>query len=315
MRIALAGAAASALLGGTLALTPLTSVTTPLTGGGTCGGAKCERVASVLMPETPKPMASEPGPGQFSQAAYVTPPGGPAEPGAPSAASVTPGVASTPGFVGGGAPAAGVPSVGLGGLPDQGASGLPDANELLPGLAPAVNNAVGLAAVPYGVNAAYSIINGVVGVGGGVVGVASAAVGTVTSAAIALVYLQNLGILPKNLSLPGVGLPSLPGIGAPAFAAAALPAIPAVNLPGVPSLPGLPALPALPGGDPAALAAAALPLLASAPAGLPAPPALPAGLPALPAPPALPALPALPGPPPLPRLCTPSLGPIGFCTP
>ena len=59
MRTALIGAAASAMLGGTLAITPLTTVNTPLpvaaTAAGTCAGGKCERVASVLMPDSPKP--------------------------------------------------------------------------------------------------------------------------------------------------------------------------------------------------------------------------------------------------------------------
>ncbi|CPR08639.1 hypothetical protein BN971_01320 [Mycobacterium bohemicum DSM 44277] len=85
MRIALLGAAASALLGGTLAVTPLTSVSTPLPTGGSCGGAaKCERVASVLMPETPKPApdaVSPQPPTPFAQAANATPPGPPAGPG------------------------------------------------------------------------------------------------------------------------------------------------------------------------------------------------------------------------------------------
>ncbi|MCW2660392.1 MAG: hypothetical protein JWP83_1544, partial [Mycobacterium sp.] len=55
MRIVVLGAVASALMGGTLAVTPLTSVSTPLPAAGPCGngGAVCQKVASVLMPETP----------------------------------------------------------------------------------------------------------------------------------------------------------------------------------------------------------------------------------------------------------------------
>ncbi len=97
MRIALLGAAASALLGGTLAVTPLTSVSTPLPAGGTCGGgAKCEQVASVLMPETPKPAADTVAPPTpFSQAANVAPPGQPGGPGGPIAARAVLGTGSS----------------------------------------------------------------------------------------------------------------------------------------------------------------------------------------------------------------------------
>ncbi|MCV7092816.1 hypothetical protein [Mycobacterium interjectum] len=57
-------------MGGTLAVTPLTSVSTPLPATGPCtnGGAGCQKVASVLMPETPKPS----GPG--AEAAEAGPP-------------------------------------------------------------------------------------------------------------------------------------------------------------------------------------------------------------------------------------------------
>ena len=55
MRIAVLGAAAAALLGGTLAITPLITVGTPVRAPRACGNgvaAACERLASVLMPET-----------------------------------------------------------------------------------------------------------------------------------------------------------------------------------------------------------------------------------------------------------------------
>src|SRR5271169_26253 len=61
MRVAAIGAAAAAVLGAALAATPISSVSTTVPGGGTCG-AGCERLASVLMPETPKPAAPSPEP-------------------------------------------------------------------------------------------------------------------------------------------------------------------------------------------------------------------------------------------------------------
>ncbi|QZA16824.1 hypothetical protein K3U93_19645 [Mycobacterium malmoense] len=303
MRIAVLGAAASALMGGTLAVTPLTSVSTPLPAAGGCGtgGAVCEKVASVLMPETPKSSgaaadAVAPHAAPFSEASNVIAPGVPAEPGVPSAAAAVPGVGGPGVGVGGGVPAV----AGGVGLPDIAGMGVPDVAGLVPGLAnPAalLPGLAGLAGVPSGAAVALSVVQGVVGVGGTVVGVGSGLVGTVTSAAIALTYLHNLGVLP-NLSLP-----SLPGISLPTAAAAipgaaaAIPAVaaavPQVGLPAAPALPALPALPAAP----------ALP-------GLPAAPALPA-LPALPAPPPLPGPPAIPHP----QLCTPGFGPIGICTP
>jgi hypothetical protein len=99
MRIAVLGAAASALLGGTLAVTPLTSVSTPLPSAGTCsnGGAACGKVASVLMPETPTPS----GPAaQAGAAPAAQERGGPAEV-APAANLMAPGVPSKPGLPGG----------------------------------------------------------------------------------------------------------------------------------------------------------------------------------------------------------------------
>src|SRR3981081_4526015 len=144
MRIALLGAAASALLGGTLAVTPLTSVSTPIPTSGTCSiGGKCERAASVLMPETPKPAPDAAQPGPFNDVANVTPPGGPAAPGDAAAAGATPGAGMGPGCVGGsggGAPAAAgdgatLPALPDVGVPDPGALGLLDPNSVLPGLA------------------------------------------------------------------------------------------------------------------------------------------------------------------------------------
>ncbi|MCV7381985.1 hypothetical protein H7K38_25560 [Mycobacterium alsense] len=338
MRIAVLGAAASAFVGGTLAVTPLTSVSTPIPATGTCGkGVVCEKVASVIMPEAPAPSgegvpaAQAGGPvTPFSEAANViAPPGPPAPGGGPAAAGAVPGFGGSPGAGIGGAPGAGVPGAGVGIPADLG--GLPDPALVLPALAglPAA------AAIPNDAAVALSVVQGVVGVGGSVVGIGTGVVATLSTAAIALVYLKSAGLLPANFTL---GVPAIPGIGFPfqnaaaaiPGAAAAIPgaaaAIPAVTaaashvaLPPLPAAPALPALPPLPAGPPP------LPALPPLPAGPPALPALPAApaLPALPplpaGPPALPALPApppLPGPPPigLPRLCTPGFGPIGICS-
>ena len=176
MRIAVLGAAASALLGGTLAVTPLTSVSTPLPATGTCGkgGAVCERVASVLMPETPKP--SGPAVRARGRAAGR------------GARTVLRGLqrdrarravrtwrcarqpsARCPGWAAresacGGAPAAALPGVGV---PDVGrVPGLPDAAAILPELPGALDSAAGIYAAPAAANTAMSVVYGVVGVGG-----------------------------------------------------------------------------------------------------------------------------------------------------
>ncbi|MGF2950734.1 hypothetical protein ACOJVP_00015, partial [Mycobacterium sp. THU-M116] len=125
-------------------------------------------------------------------------------------------------------------------------------------------------------------------------GSASSVFGLGESAVFALIYLKDVGLLPNNIGLPSFSIPGVNTIGTSGLttAAAALPAVasipgaaavlPAAGLPsvGVPAIPALPALPALPA------------------VGLPAAPAL-AGLPALPHP----------------QFCTPSIGPIGACTP
>ena len=351
MRIAVLGAAVAAFVGGTLAVTPLTTVSAPLPAGETCdgaGGAGCEKLAAVLMPEAPKPLPQRPEVPSFSEAGNAIAPQPAPEPGVPSAASEVP-AGGAGGLVGGGGSApvaggAGMPVGGLGGVPDAELGGIPDPNALAPML-PGLAGLGGAAAVPNSAAVGLSVIQGVVGVGGSLVGIGTGLVGTVEAAVIAVVFLKNAGLLPSNLgvslpSVPGVSLPSLTGFGVPGTgttslttAAAAVPAVaaipgaaavlPAVGLPAV----GLPAAPALPAvGLPAA---AALPAAALPAAGLPAAPALPAlpslpqvGLPAAAALPALPAVglpaaPALPGLPdiPHPRFCTPSIGPIGACTP
>ncbi|MGA7050806.1 MAG: hypothetical protein WBZ37_05945, partial [Mycobacterium sp.] len=107
------------------------------------------------------------------------------------------------------------------------------------------------AVLPGSIAGAYSLINGVVGVG-------TSLVSTVTTAAIAVVYLENAGILPKNLS--SISLPSLSGgLSIPALQqVAALVTRGGLSaLPGGLSIPALQAvaapipqggLPALPGG-------------------------------------------------------------------
>src|SRR5438067_10630545 len=128
MRIAVLGAVASALMGGTLAVTPLTSVSTPLPAAGPCsnGGAPCQRVASVLMPETPP---SAPGtqaapaanageaPKPAADAANPAGPGGPPTPGGS--------IRAVPGTCGGATAAAGLPGGFDTGLPDAAAAVLP----------------------------------------------------------------------------------------------------------------------------------------------------------------------------------------------
>ena len=53
MRIAVMGAAAAAMLGGTLAVLPISSISTPASSAG-CGGG-CQRLAAVLIPAPEAP--------------------------------------------------------------------------------------------------------------------------------------------------------------------------------------------------------------------------------------------------------------------
>ena len=296
MRITIIGAASAAVLGGALAVTPVSSVSTPMPAGG-CG-AGCERLASVLMPEAgppSDPAAANPAPKPFSAAANVIAPGSNPDPSEPSVDTSTAGGTEPRVSIGTGV------SNSSGGQAVPGA-GLPALSDIDPlNTLGGVGGLNTLAAAPsslQSVQTAYSILQGTVGVAGSVVGIGTGIVGTASTAAIAIAYLHNAGLLPSSISLP-----SLPNISIPGITTAAA-AVPAVSLPSA-----------------AALPAASLPSLPSLPAvGLPALPALPAGLPALPAV-GLPALPAIPlGPPPLPaiphpKLCTPSFGPIGACTP
>lgn len=337
MRIAVLGAAASALLGGTLAITPLTSVSSPLPPLGACGnGGSCGKVSSVLMPETPPPgpgsaPAAQVG-GPAKPAGNVKTPGTSQQPGTgTSAARAVPGASST-GTGAGGAPAAGVPP---GGVPD-----VPGVNDML---LPNAGAVAGLTSIPADAQAVQSVWGTIVAVPTSLVGLAGGTVGVLTSASLALYYLEASGILPANLgnrfkpsnlgfptsltglapnnlsqSLTNLGLPSsLAGLSFPAALA---------NVPGAAAaIPGaraaLPAAAARIPGLAAALPHSPLQALRAATPGLPAGPRLPgpAALPhpRLPGPAAVLPHPHLPGPMAIlrPHCIGPHLGPIGACIP
>ena len=321
MRIAVLGAAASALLGGTLAITPLTSVSSPLPPLGACGnGGSCGKVSSVLMPETPPPgpgsapAAQAGGPPTFSPAGNAKTPGATPNSGnGTSAARVVPGASSTVSGAGG-APAAGTP---LGGVPD-----VPGVNDML---LPNAGQAAGLTSIPADAAAVQSVWGTAVGVPTSLVGLAGGAVGVVTSASIALFYLSAAGLLPKNLSAPGLNFPSLSSLGIPtSLTALGLPAL--AYVPGAAAaIPGaraaLPAVAARIPGLGAALPHSPLQALRAGAPGLPAGPRLPgpAALPhpRLPGPAAVLPHPHLPGPMAIlrPHCIGPHLGPIGACIP
>jgi hypothetical protein len=309
MRTAILGAAASALLGGTLAITPVTSVSSiPASGGPGCDN--CEQAGSLVMPETAKPQAPAAAPAaevggpsnRPEPAANLIAPGATAQhPASSGAYTASPGVSAV-----GGAPDAGAP--GLGGEPD-----VPGMDQVA-GLAPA---AAGISSIPEAANAVQSVWGTVVAVPTSLVGIAGSAAGVVSSLSLSLFYLEYSGLLPKNLSSGG-GLSSiLPGVGLPlslqSAAAAFNPSSAAANVPGAAAAVRGAVAAAIPGrsaGIPGALAAirGAAPQL-----GLPRAPALPA----LPGPRALLPHPHLPGPMAIlkPHCIGPHLGPIGACIP
>jgi hypothetical protein len=309
MRVAVLGAAGAALLGATLAITPLDTVGAPVRAPGACGngaGASCERLASVLAPQAgpagqaaavpalaapvsiaPAPaLAAGPSdalPAPHPVAAQVIAPGLAPRPGVPSAAVPGLGVPGVPGQTT--VPGLGVPGVGVPGIP--GLPGTDISGYDLPGL----------------LNQAYALVNGVVGAD-----VAAATVGPITSgvlgaagivagvggsglnALITLAYLNRLNGSGIGSDLAGAA--KLVSMLAPIVGTAQLPA---VNLPALAAN-----LRALPG-----FAATALPGVA-----LPPPPSIPtlvAGLRALP-PPQLPPLPPPPQLPSPPVLCGPWIG-------
>jgi hypothetical protein len=309
MRVAVLGAAGAALLGATLAITPLDTVGAPVRAPGACGngaGGSCERLASILAPQAgpagqaaavpalaapvsiaPAPaLAAGPSdalPAPHPVAAQVIAPGLAPRPGVPSAAVPGLGVPGVPGQTT--VPSLGVPGVGAPGIP--GLPGTDISGYDLPGL----------------LNQAYALVNGVVGadvaastigpITSGVLGAAGIVAGLGGSglnALITLAYLNRLNGSGTGSDLAGAA--KLVSMLAPTVGTAQLPA---VNLPALPAN-----LPALPG-----LAATALPGVA-----LPPPPSIPAlvaGLRALP-PPQLPPLPPPPQLPSPPVLCGPSMG-------
>lgn len=314
MRVAVLGAAGAALLGATLAITPLDTVGAPVRAPGACGngaGGSCERLASVLAPQAgpagqaaavpalaapvsiaPAPaLAAGPSdalPAPHPVAAQVIAPGLAPRPGVPSAAVPGLGVPGVPGQTtvpGLGVPGVGVPGVGVPGIP--GLPGTDISGYDLPGL---LNQAYALVNGVVGADVAASTIgpitSGVLGAAGIVAGVG----GSGLNALITLAYLNRLNGSGTGSDLAGAA--KLVSMLAPIVGTAQLPA---VNLPALPAN-----LRALPG-----LAATALPGVA-----LPPPPSIPtlvAGLTALP-PPQLPPLPPPPQLPSPPAVCGPWIG-------
>ncbi|WP_421844460.1 hypothetical protein [Mycobacterium sp.] len=330
MRVAVAGVAAAAALGGALAVTPLTLSTPSSMPRETCSaGQQCDRLASVLMPETAT-VSDVSGP--VAEARPVPAPFEPIEEAvapalAPRAVRAVPGILTPriPGVPG----TAGVPAAPL--VPPLPNAAVPGAASA-PGLAiPGLPDPTPLLGIPDATSAAYGTVNWLLGAGSTAVGIVSSSALAVSSVLLAVDALQARGLLPtqaigglSSMLLP----PALPGGGLPALGLPGLPGVSPEQLltlaaagavPGLASLPGistadiasmaaavglptsLPALQAMLPADLTALAAGGLPLLLAAglPAGLPgvdptvlaaALPALAAGLPAAAA--GLPALPA-----------------------
>ncbi|EUA11566.1 putative membrane protein [Mycobacterium kansasii 732] len=239
MRVGVVGVAAAAMVGGTLAVAPLTMsgpMRTP--NQGTCtAGQQCDRLASVLMPGTSaqpgKPAQAAPAPAQLPTDA-LTPVLAPRA--APEAARAVPGWPRR--WAGtawchrlGSGRAAGrppLPNAALPpgpGLPDIGTPYIGTPNLGIPGLGlPGVPN---LANGPAAVGTATSVVNGILGIGGTIAGVTTSSALAVTYVVLAYNALQSSGILPQLNStantigsmlfpsgLPSVGLPtlSLPGL-------------------------------------------------------------------------------------------------------
>lgn len=238
MRVAIAGAAAAAVLGGALAVAPLTisNQSRTSTGAGTCSaGQQCDKLASVLMPQTGKPAAagSNGVPSALEPPEPVSPavaPKPPAEPAAytppnpsPAGPGLLPGANNT--VPPASSPANALPPgydpndaalPGIGQVPGVGVPGLPDLYGYAGGVA-------GLAGVPYGVNAAAAVVNGVLGVGNTVASVVSTSALAVTYVVLAYNALQSSGILPAAQgTISSLGSMLLPSAAA-ALPAAALP--------------------------------------------------------------------------------------------
>lgn len=303
MRVSVLGAAGAALLGATLAITPLDAPGVPVRGPGACSngaGGSCERLASVLAPQAGTPaapalaapaLAAPPAP---APAAYAPPPPNPV-----AAPVIAPGLGASPAV-----PSAAVPGLGVPGVPGQTAIpgvGLPG----VPGI-PGLPTDISGYDVPGLMNQAYALVNGVVGaevaastIGPitsgllGAAGIVAGLGGTGISALITLAYLNRL----NNGGTTAGGL-----AGAAKMVSMLVPGAASLQLPPV-DLAQLANIPAV---------QAALPALSSLPApnlaALPSPAAVVAGLKTLP-PPQLPPLPQLPPPPPPPPMvCGPSIG-------
>ena len=181
MRTAVLGAAAAAaLLGGVLAITPLNTVGTPPQGAMACSGAACERLASVLAPQAGPPAAPA-----LPLAAPPAPPApAPAPPaplfGQPAAARVI-----APALAG---PPAGVPGLAAPATPGQPGAVIPGTNiPIPPELMNQANAIVNALVAAQSAQAASPIISGVVGGASGLVG----AVGSLGASAVSLVVLLN----------------------------------------------------------------------------------------------------------------------------
>src|ERR1700758_3582829 len=198
MRTAVLGAAASALLGGTLAITPVTSVSSmPPPGGPACANG-CDQAGAVLMPESAKPQtpsaapaANVGGASDRPAAANLISPGASAT--GWSSAHVVPGVASSGGSATGGSAAGGAPGAGAPGL-----AGQPD----VPGMDQVAGAAASAGSITQEAQAVQSVWGTAVGVPTSLVGLAGGAAGVLSSVSVSLFYLQVAGLLPKNIGLP-----------------------------------------------------------------------------------------------------------------
>jgi hypothetical protein len=326
MRTAILGAAASALVGGTLAITPVTSISSiPPPGGPACANG-CDQAGAVLMPESAKPQApsAEPaanvgGASDRPAAANLISPGASAS--GSSGAHVVPGGASSDGSAAGG----------------EGAPG-PDGAPDVPGMDQVAGAAADAGSISQDAAAVQQVWGTAVGVPTSLVGLAGGAAGVLSSVSVSLFYLQIAGLLPKNLQLPsGLGPSSIPGITVPTSVKQAISELPpglrsvlsggsvsasAARVPGAAA-----AIRGATGGGPGPLAA-----IQGAAAGGPGPlAAIRAGVPqgglprvglprpSLPATPGWRALPHphLPGPAAIlkPHCIGPHIGPIGACIP
>jgi hypothetical protein len=268
MRIAVMGAAAAALLGGTLALTPLSSVGTPTQRGETCDsgttGEHCQRLASALMPGYPA-SAELPAPAAAPAAATAPAAPAPAEPAPAAPAFALPSALSGGSGYQPSTPLAAVPNSGVANPVTPGTSGVPNilqpwspGSSGIPGLtdeavAQATQSANLLASSYTTASVVPSVVNGVVGIGS-VIG--SAGVGLLYT----LAALNGVGgnggfgniVGVAQLLAPTV-LPVLDSAGSAlqagiAQAPAIIASLPGLGLPGLPNLGALiGALPPLPG--------------------------------------------------------------------